>query len=94
MWNINGLSKWKRSHIEMINMINNNDITLIVETWTSDQECELIKQDNLENFTILYKCRRMNKLAKRNSGGIVIFVKNIIRDTYQEKNKMTKILCG
>ena len=53
MWNINGLSKWKRGHIDMINMINNNDITLIVETWISDQECELTKQDN---WKILQYC--------------------------------------
>ena len=33
MWNINGFPEWKRaSHIDMINMINYNGITLIVET--------------------------------------------------------------
>ena len=33
-----------------------------------DQECELIKQDNLELFTILYKCRRSNSGSNSGTG--------------------------
>ena len=42
-WNINGFSKWKGNHNDIIALMK-HDISLLIETWLTDPECELIKQ--------------------------------------------------
>ena len=38
----------------------------------------LICQEFKKNFKVFYSCRRKDKNAKRDSGGIIVFISNII----------------
>ena len=78
VWNINGLSKWKQNHKELTDIMKSSDIVLLVETWMTNMECEFIKQTYCNEVHTIYSCRKMNKKAKRNSGGILIFIKKDI----------------
>ena len=70
--------KWKQEHSDFISIINSNEITLFVETWLGNKECELLSQHHRDKFTIFYMCRRKSQQAKRNSGGLMVFVKNSV----------------
>ena len=74
-WNIHGLTEWKHDHPDLLNLLNSNDITCIVESWFSETQCELMKNKLIDKFSILYTCRKKNNRAKRNSGGIIVFIK-------------------
>ena len=69
-WNIHGLTEWKHDHPDLLNLLNSNDITCLIESWLSKIQCEAIKNKFRENFHVLYTCRRKNKHAKQNSGGV------------------------
>ena len=79
-WNIHGLTKWKHDHPDLLNLLNSNDITCIVESWFSETRCELMKNKLIDKFSILYMytCRKKNNRAKRNSGGIIVFIKKCL----------------
>ena len=79
VWNINGLGKWKQNHKELTDIMNSSDIVLLVETLMGNMECELIKQIYCYKVHTIYSCRTMNKKAKRNSGGVLIFIIKDIR---------------
>ena len=55
------------------------DISLLVETWLTNEECELIKQTHSKEVEVVFSCRKMNRNAKRNSGGLLIFIRKNIR---------------
>ena len=82
LWNINGLGKWKQNHKELTDIMNSSEIVLLVETWLANMECELIKQTCCNEVHTIYSCRKMNKKAKRNSGGILIFLKKKDIDSF------------
>ena len=67
-WNIHGLTGWKHDHPDLLNLLNTNDITCIVESCFSETQCELMKNKLIDKFSILYTCRKRNNRAKRNSG--------------------------
>ena len=77
-WNINGFSKWKQKHKEIISLMK-YDISLLVETWLTNEECELIKQTHSKEVEVVFSCRNMNRNAKRNFGGLLIFIRKNIR---------------
>ena len=77
-WNIHGLTEWKHDHPDLLNLLNSNDITCIVESWFSETQCELMKNKLIDKFSILYTCRKKNNRAKRNSGGIIVFIKKCL----------------
>ena len=78
-WNIHGITEWKDDHPDLLNLLNSNDITCIVEFWFSETQCELIKKNKLiDKFSILYTCRKKSNRAKRNSGGIIFFIKKCL----------------
>ena len=83
LWNINGLGKWKQNHKELTDIMNSSEIVLLVETWMANVECELIKQTYCNEVHTIYSCKKMNKKAKRNSGGILIFLKKRHRFFYK-----------
>ena len=56
-----------------------NDIICVTESWMDTNECELIKQEFNVDFNIIYSCRKKDKRAKRDSGGIILFVRNRVR---------------
>ena len=77
-WNIHGLTEWKHDHPDLLTLLNSNDITCIVESWFSETQCELMKNKLIDKFSILYTCRKKNNRAKRNSGGIIVFIKKCL----------------
>ena len=75
VWNIEGLSSDKISDPHFLQSISKFHIVSFVETWGNDLNDDL----NLQNFHLIASsCRKKHKKARRNSGGISIFVKNQI----------------
>ena len=75
-WNMNGFANWKRKHKDFMHLLQTNDIISLTETWLNDVECELICSEFSSDYKVMYSCRRKNKNAKRDSGGIMVFIKN------------------
>jgi exonuclease III len=73
-WNIEGLSR-KVADSDFISTIRQFDFISLVETWLSQDNCDL----NLDGFYSFSKCRKKTKNGCRNSGGITILVKSSIR---------------
>lgn len=75
MWNCNGLADYKRNDREFTNIVTDNDIIFLLESWTDkDSDVDLTG----------YKCYNLyrkfkHKHAKRNSGGLVLYVKDCIK---------------
>ena len=57
-WNIHGLTEWKHDHRDLLNLLNSNDITCIIESWFSETQCELMKNKLIDKFSILYTSRK------------------------------------
>ena len=81
-WNVNGLAKWKQQH----KLLNKNDIVCITESWKNETQVKLLEREVSNTFSIIYSCRRKNKRAKRDSGGIVVFIKNYLSDFIKTKD--------
>ena len=75
-WNMNGLARWKMRHKDFIRVLETNDLVCVTETWLNKTESELICQEFRKNFKVYYSCRRRDKNAKRDSGGILVFINN------------------
>lgn len=71
-WNINGLGQKHRdeSFIENVKY----DINIILETWKGDSPDIKIK-----DYYSFSKYRMRKKRARRNSGGIIVYIKNEIK---------------
>lgn len=74
MWNCNGLTENKLSNEDFLNIIDGNGIVILSETWTNSSSN--INIDGYKCFNYFRKYKHKN--AKRNSGGIVVYVKNEI----------------
>ena len=77
-WNKNGLGKWKIKHKDFIRVLESNNILSISETWMNQTESEIVSRDFSSTHKVAYSCRKRNKKAKRDSGGILVFVKNTL----------------
>ena len=73
---MNGLARWKMHHKDFIRVLETNDLVCVTETWLNKTESELICQEFRKNFKVYYSCRRRDKNAKRDSGGILVFINN------------------
>ena len=73
---MNGLVRWKMHHKDFINVLETNDLVCVTETWLNKRESELICQEFRKNFKVFYSCRRRDKNAKSDSGGLLIFINN------------------
>ena len=79
-WNVNGLGQKHRDE-EFIEKIK-YDINILIETWKGD--CSDIKIPNYNSFC---KYRIRKKRARRNSGGIIVYVKkDIVKGIEYMKN--------
>jgi hypothetical protein len=75
VWNCNGLTENKLNDSEFINKIVTNDIIILTESWT-DENSKL----DIVNFTCYNYFRKFrHKKAKRNCGGIVVYIRNSIK---------------
>ena len=77
-WNMNGLGRWKIKHKDVIHVLEPNDILSVSETWMNQTESEIVSRDFSSTHEVVYSCRKRNKKAKRDSGGILVFVKNTL----------------
>ena len=75
---MNGLGKWKIKHKDFIRVLESNDILSISETWMNQTESEIVSRNFSSTHKVVYSCRKQNKKAKRDSGGILVFVKNTL----------------
>ena len=75
-WNINGLTHCKLLDDILGKFLSKYDIILLCETWTSDQED--IALDGFEFYNFSRPSRHCN--AKRNSGGLGVFIRNHIKN--------------
>ncbi len=57
---------------EFIDILKNNDIVCLTETWTGDFSDLIV--EGFDYFVLNRECKNQN--AKRNSGGILIYVRN------------------
>ena len=57
-------------------MLETNDLVCVTETWLNKTESELICQEFRKNFKVFYSCRRRDKNAKRDSGGLLVLINN------------------
>ena len=75
-WNINGLTQFKLHDDVTGNMLKENDIVLLNETWSNDDD-----SFELDGFTYWnFPRETKNKFAKRNSGGLGVFIRNSIKN--------------
>ena len=76
MWNCNGLSSNKTEHNDFVSILLKNDICIISESWT-DEHFDF----NLPKYICLNLTRKFkHRNAKRNSGGLTIYIKESIKD--------------
>ena len=64
---------------DFLNVLNNHDIIFLNECWTNKTDAF-----ELNNYKCFHKHRKKSKRAKRNSGGLCIFLKNNIADFFDE----------
>ena len=55
--------------------LEDNDLICITETWMNENDCKLITAAFKSRFNIYFSCRQKDRKAKRESGGIIVFVK-------------------
>ena len=75
VWNINGLTERKLNDSDFVSKITENDIIFLSESWTDKSSNIELNDFTCYNFYRKFKHRK----AKRNSGGIVIYVRNTIK---------------
>ena len=72
-WNCNGLTAEKRQNEDFSNILRENDIVYLLESWTSsNSDIEYVKHNFYRKF------RHRN--TRRNSGGIVLYYKAGLKD--------------
>ena len=57
-------------------------------------ESEIVSRDFSSTHKVVYSCRKRNKKAKRDSGRILVFVKNTLSQYIEVVDKMMKIYNG
>ena len=75
-WNCNSLTETKRSDIEFCDIINENDIIFLLESWTNSKSKLDFEGYRTINFYRKYQHRR----ARRSSGGVVLLYKEELKD--------------
>ena len=70
-WNVHGLGQKHRDQ-DFLELLN-NDINIFIETWKNNDS-----DIQIPDFQHFISCRSKKSKAKRNSGGIVIYIKNEI----------------
>ncbi|MES9885080.1 MAG: endonuclease/exonuclease/phosphatase family protein, partial [Sedimenticola sp.] len=74
-WNCNGLAEYKRNNSEFRDILTANDIIFLLESWT-DVDSDI----DLSGYTCFNFYRKFkHKKAKRNSGGIVVYIKDCVK---------------
>ena len=74
--NINGLISKRTNKIkthEFQDILDNSDVVLLTEAWTSDLSD--IKINHFESFELRRK-EKKKKNAKRHSGGLIVYIRN------------------
>ena len=71
--NCNGSLESKLECIDFVNSLSCHDIIVLSECWINRNSVL-----NLEGYECVTKCRRRRKRAKRDSGGMCVFVKREI----------------
>ena len=89
---MNGFANWKRKHKDFIHLLQTNDIVSLTETWLNDIECALIHREFSKEYKVMYSCRRKKKNAKRDSGGIMVFIKRLSKNIEIVENNVEDIL--
>ena len=80
MWNINGFKIDKL--IENIDFFKRFDLILLCETW---HNLHNMHNFDIKDYTYISSCRaRTNRKAKRNSGGLLCYVKDIIKEGIEQ----------
>ena len=69
-----GLTKYKLSDPDFLSLLQKNDIILMCETWSNINSNLHI--DNFDHYVVHRK--RRSRRAKRDSGGVIAYVKNEI----------------
>ena len=82
-WNVNGLGQKHREDM-FLESITKHDINILLETWKGD--CPDVKIPDYYSFN---KCRTKKKKARRNSGGIIVYIKNKIKRGVEYLNNIT-----
>lgn len=80
-WNIQGLTPQKMENKEFSEFLvsNNIDILCLQETWTNNDS-----KIEINNYAMYHKPRPFKHIkAKRNSGGIVVFIKDALHKGIQ-----------
>ena len=80
-FNINGNLDVKLQNIEFVQAIQNYDIIFLSECWINSKT-----SITLDNYTCFKKTRKRKKRAKRDSGGLCIFVKNKLAHLFTNIN--------
>ena len=75
-WNVQGLTSEKRGCSEFVNIIRNNDIVFIYETWASSETDLSLNNYIVHNFNREFQHRH----AKRNSGGLALYYRECLKD--------------
>ena len=75
---MNGLEKWEIKQKFFNPLPESSDILSVSETWMNQTESETVSRDFSCNHKVVYSCRKQNKKAKLDSGGILVFVKNTL----------------
>ena len=67
--NCNGSLESKLECVDFVDSLKPHDIIILSECWIN-RKCVL----NLEGYECVTKCRRRRKRAKRDSGGLCVFI--------------------
>ena len=73
-WNCNGLSTDKKENIDFVKYLTKYDIIFLYETWCSNSS--VIELNEYKSINLFRKFQ--HKKAKRNSGGIVVYLKDYL----------------
>ena len=76
-WNVEGLSERKKADRNFVGFITKYDLVCLQETWTSKKS-----KIDIDGFSSpIHSFRKVqNRRARRNSGGIIIYIKDTIRN--------------
>ena len=78
----------KLEHSDFLYLLDEQDILILTETWKRNND--LKKNKNNINFDEYSVCRQAVKTAKRGSGGISVFIKNIEVNLFHTSKVMQK----
>ena len=76
MWNVHGITDTNKDCLDFVNIIANNDIVFLFETWTNRNSNIDIDGYVSHNFYRKYQNRR----ARRCSGGVTVYIKDILKN--------------